>query len=71
MCWLTVRTGGLEAAIALHVVTNAVGLLVTPTQGVPDLTQSGDYGLAQILPSFVATLAYTAWVARKHSRLQA
>jgi membrane protease YdiL (CAAX protease family) len=64
MCWLTVRTGGLEAAIALHVVTNAVGLLVTATQGVPDLTQSGHYGLAQILPSLVATLAYTAWVAR-------
>lgn len=28
-CWLVVRTGGLEAAIALHAVNNIVGLLLT------------------------------------------
>ncbi|MFI6096440.1 lysostaphin resistance A-like protein [Lentzea sp. NPDC051213] len=65
MCWLTVRTGGIEAAIALHVANNAVGLLVVTTQGVPDLSQGGDYTAAQVLPSIAATLAYTWWVDRR------
>ncbi|SFR28078.1 Membrane protease YdiL, CAAX protease family [Lentzea waywayandensis] len=65
LCWLTIRTGGLEAAIALHVVNNAVGLLLATTQGAPDLSQSGDYTAAQILPGTVATLAYTWWVSRR------
>lgn len=65
MCWLTVRTGGLEAAIVLHVAYNAVGVLVATTQGVPSLDQSGDYTSAQVLPGTVTTLGYAWWVHRR------
>ncbi|WP_189259909.1 CPBP family intramembrane glutamic endopeptidase [Lentzea flava] len=65
MCWLTVRTGGLEAAIALHVANNATGMLVATTQGIPSLDQSGDYTVAQVLPGTVTTLAYAWWVDRR------
>lgn len=65
VCWLTIRTGGLEAAIALHVANNAVGMLLAATQGIPNLDQGGDYTAAQTLPSTAATLAYTWWVGRR------
>ncbi len=70
LCWLTVRTGGLEAAIALHVMNNAMGLLLTTTQGAPDLSQSGEYTAAQVLPSIAATVAYTWWVDRRSRAAQ-
>lgn len=65
VCWLTIRTGGLEAAIALHVANNAGGMLLAATQGTPNLDQGGDYTVAQVLPSTAATLAYTWWVGRR------
>jgi membrane protease YdiL (CAAX protease family) len=60
LCWLTIRTGGLEAAIALHVVNNAVLSAVAATHGVPSLDQSGTYSMSDVLPTMITTLAY-AW----------
>ncbi|WP_434450006.1 lysostaphin resistance A-like protein [Lentzea sp. E54] len=72
MCWLTVRTGGLEAAVALHAMNNTVAFLILAVQGKPGLDQSGDYGVWEVLPGIVVTLAYTWWVGRRagaaHSR---
>ncbi|GAA3357214.1 CPBP family intramembrane glutamic endopeptidase [Saccharopolyspora gregorii] len=64
MSWLTVRTGGLEAAIALHVVNNAFGMLVACTQGVPSLEQSGDFAAWDVLPTTALTVVYAWWIDR-------
>ncbi|MEV6232488.1 type II CAAX endopeptidase family protein [Saccharopolyspora shandongensis] len=69
MCWLTIRTGGLEAAIALHVVNNATFAVFSGAQGVPSLDQSGSYSLWDVLPTTVLTVAYTWWIDRRARRL--
>ncbi|MEV0700208.1 type II CAAX endopeptidase family protein [Saccharopolyspora sp. NPDC050389] len=69
MCWLTIRTGGLEAAIALHVANNATFAVIAGTQGVPSLDQSGSYSLWDVLPTTVLTVAYTWWIDRRARRL--
>lgn len=69
MCWLTLRTGGLEAAIALHVVNNVAVTVLEATQGVPDLDQGGSSSLWDVLPIAIATLAYTWWIDRRARRL--
>ncbi len=61
MCWLSIRTGGLEAAIGLHVCNNSLSLLVGGLSGVPDLRQAGDFSVVQVLPLVVAILVY-AWI---------
>ncbi|MDA3642596.1 CPBP family intramembrane metalloprotease [Saccharopolyspora indica] len=69
LCWLTLRTGGLEAAIALHVVNNVVLMVLESTQGMPDLNQAGgDYALWDVLPVAITTLLYTWWVDRQARR---
>lgn len=61
MCWLTVRTGGLEAAIALHATNNVLSLLVTGFSGVPNLEQAGDFAVMDVVPLLVAVPVY-AWI---------
>ncbi|SFT74468.1 Membrane protease YdiL, CAAX protease family [Actinopolyspora lacussalsi subsp. righensis] len=61
MCWLSIRTGGLEAAVAMHTANNALSLLVAGLSGVPSTEQSGDYPVIQVIPMIVAVLLF-AWV---------
>ncbi|MER7012254.1 type II CAAX endopeptidase family protein [Saccharopolyspora sp. NPDC000359] len=69
MCWLTIRTGGLEASIALHVVNNVVLIVLEATQGIPDLDQSGGgYTLWDVLPIATTTLLYAWWIDRRSRR---
>lgn len=62
MSWLTVRTGGLEAAIGLHIANNSLGLIVAGLSGIPNLDQGGEYPLIQVWPVAVASIIY-AWLA--------
>ncbi|WP_223208194.1 CPBP family intramembrane glutamic endopeptidase [Actinopolyspora erythraea] len=68
MCWLSVRTGGLEAAVAMHTANNSLSLLVAGLGGVPSVQQSGDYQVIQVLPMAVAILIYTWVIDRRASR---
>ncbi|MCA1192303.1 CPBP family intramembrane glutamic endopeptidase [Saccharopolyspora sp. 6V] len=68
MCWLVVRTGGLEAAIALHVVNNSLSLLVGGLGGVPGVEQAGDFPVGDVLPFIAAILAYAWWADRRAAR---
>ncbi|WP_243789845.1 CPBP family intramembrane glutamic endopeptidase [Saccharopolyspora gloriosae] len=65
MCWLTLRTGGLEAAIALHVANNSLSVLVSGLSGVPGIEQAGDFALGDVLPFIAAVLGYAWWVDRR------
>ncbi|GAB2660510.1 CPBP family intramembrane metalloprotease [Saccharopolyspora gloriosae] len=65
MCWLTLRTGGLEAAIALHVANNSLSVLVSGLSGVPGIEQAGDFAVGDVLPFIAAVLAYGWWVDRR------
>jgi membrane protease YdiL (CAAX protease family) len=58
--WITVRTGGLEAGIALHVVNNMVGMALSATEGDLSLTQ-GSVPLPEVLGDVVPLLLW-AWV---------
>jgi len=62
---VTWRTGGLEAAIALHVVNNVVSflLLTSGVLGTTVMTSEGSTVLAPII-QLVFTVAYLAWVER-------
>lgn len=66
--WLTTRTGGLEAAIAFHVVTNLVAL--TAAAAVDDLDSAvvieGIPPAAALLD--MATIAVIAWVLDRNAR---
>lgn len=68
LCWLSVRTGGLEAAIGLHVCNNSLSLLVGGLSGVPDLRQAGDFTLVQVVPLVLAILVYAVIVDRRAAR---
>ncbi|PZU48765.1 MAG: CPBP family intramembrane metalloprotease domain-containing protein [Microbacterium sp.] len=66
--WLTWRTGGLEAAIALHVVNNLTGFLVSLALG-SDPTES-ETGWMSFLWSFVLIGGYVAlveWMLRRRA----
>lgn len=63
-CWLTIRTGGLEATIAMHVVNNGLSLALSGLSGVPSLEQAGDYALSEVIPFMVAMPLYGWWVDR-------
>lgn len=65
LCWVTIRTGGLEAAIALHMVNNVTGTILESTQGVPSLDQTGDYSTWDVLPMTVLTVVYAWWIDRR------
>jgi uncharacterized protein len=67
--WLTVRTGGLEAAIALHVVNNLLGSVLLAAYG--DLAQTETAAdlpwpmVALDVPILVAYAVVVAWLARR------
>ncbi|SEG41820.1 CAAX protease self-immunity [Thermomonospora echinospora] len=61
--WLTVRTGGLEAAIAIHVVNNVVAFLLPAAVGQLSLEQ-GDIPWPYVLADLAPLLLYAALVAR-------
>lgn len=69
LSWLTFRTGGLEAALVLHVVVNMVYTLVAATQGIPDLGAEVSYRAWDALPGIAVTLAYSYWIARRATRM--
>jgi membrane protease YdiL (CAAX protease family) len=62
---VTLRTGGLEAAIALHVINNVAAFLVL-TSGIQGTTQMGSEGSGPLAPltQLVLTAAYVVWVDR-------
>ncbi|MER2134496.1 MAG: CPBP family intramembrane glutamate endopeptidase, partial [Arthrobacter sp.] len=60
--WLTWRTGGLEAAIALHVVNNLV-VLALGAVGLAD-PNAADLPLAHLPVSIIVVLAYALLVVR-------
>lgn len=66
MCWLTIRTGGLEAAIGWHAANNALSLIVGGLSGVPDLAHPGGFAPMDVLPMTVAVLLY-AWLADRRA----
>lgn len=60
--WLTLRTGGLEAAIALHVVNNVLVFALLATGALGSTAQSASGGdLVGLLLSAVTTIAY-CWI---------
>ena len=65
MSWLTLRTGGLEAAIGLHVANNVLSLLVAGVYGVPSLEQAGDFAAADVVPFLVVIPLYGWFVDRR------
>lgn len=67
--WLTIKTGGLEAAIALHVTNNVVSLAYATLQGTPGLGQGGAYSVWETVPTLVSTVGYTWWITRRARQL--
>ncbi|MGW0861118.1 CPBP family intramembrane glutamic endopeptidase [Streptomyces sp. NPDC002611] len=69
--WLTIRTGGLEAAIALHVLNNLVafGTLAAIVDGLASDETAADSPWPVALVDVATTLMYVAlvlWLARRH-----
>ncbi|MFC9972548.1 type II CAAX prenyl endopeptidase Rce1 family protein [Spirillospora sp. NPDC127200] len=65
--WITVRTGGLEAAIALHVFNNLMAFLLPAAVGQLDLEQ-GDVPWQYVVADVIPMLLYAAavvWLARR------
>lgn len=67
MCWLTIRTGGLEAAIGLHIANNVLSLLVAGIYGVPSLEQAGDFAAADVVP-FLIVIPLYGWLADRRAK---
>lgn len=69
MAWLTWYTGGLEAAIALHVVHNLVAFVLAAYEG--DFDSSGDTGSWQSLLATIVEVSVfclvVAWMRRKQA----
>ncbi|WP_143556882.1 CPBP family intramembrane glutamic endopeptidase [Serinibacter salmoneus] len=59
--WLTLRTGGLEAAISLHVVNNVVVFSLQATGIFGSTEGSGEGSLVGVLATLISTIAY-CWV---------
>jgi membrane protease YdiL (CAAX protease family) len=69
--WLTIRTGGLEAAVALHVLNNLVafGTLAAVVDGLTSEETAADSPWPLALADVATTLMYAAlvlWLARRH-----
>ncbi|WP_328412376.1 CPBP family intramembrane metalloprotease [Streptomyces violaceus] len=69
--WLTIRTGGLEAAVALHVLNNLVafGTLAAVVDGLTSDETAADSPWPLALADVATTLMYAAlvlWLARRH-----
>lgn len=64
---LTIRTGGLEAAIAAHTANNVV-LFVLDALGMFSATGDGDYGPVDLIPTIVSSIVFLVlveWMARR------
>lgn len=73
--WLTIRTGGLEAAVALHALNNLLGFGVSAALvgGLTDDGTAADAPWTLAAVDTVATLLYAAlvlWLARRHRPAQ-
>jgi membrane protease YdiL (CAAX protease family) len=67
--WLAVRTGGLEASIALHVFTNMMGLLVLAASDLmSDALEQGAAPFSAFLASMLALALYALAVVRVAER---
>ncbi|GAA2420225.1 hypothetical protein GCM10010191_34320 [Actinomadura vinacea] len=65
--WMTVRSGGLEAAIALHVLNNLMAFLLPAAMGQLDIVQGAvpwQYVLADVVPMLLYAAA-VAWLVRR------
>ena len=65
--WVTVRTGGLEAAIALHVFNNLMAFLISAAVGQLEIVQGSvpwEVVVADVVPMVLFALA-TVWLARR------
>ncbi|MDL4772092.1 CPBP family intramembrane glutamic endopeptidase [Actinomadura xylanilytica] len=65
--WLAVRSGGLEASIALHVFNNLMAFLLPAAVGTLDIEQGGvpwQYVLADVLPMLLYA-AVIVWLMRR------
>jgi uncharacterized protein len=68
-CWLTFRTGGLEAAIVLHAVNNVVVVLVLGLQGVPATDGAPpELTALDVLPGILVSVLYAWWIAQRAAR---
>ncbi len=65
-CWITFRTGGLEAAVVLHAVTNILVSPVTGSQGlVEPAADHPDLSAVEVLPGMLVAPLYAWWVATR------
>ncbi|OZM73621.1 CPBP family intramembrane metalloprotease domain-containing protein [Amycolatopsis antarctica] len=67
-CWLTIRTGGLEAVIAMHVMNNSLAVLASGLGGDSDFEQAGEVPPGSVLPIVLAILGYAWWIDRRAAR---
>lgn len=69
LAWLTWRTGGLEAAVAIHVVNNMVGEALMPFTDFSDIFNRsagvGDWTVLIQIAVIAATSGVLAWLARR------
>nr|MDT0660219.1 type II CAAX endopeptidase family protein [Micromonospora sp. DSM 115978] len=67
--WLTVRTGGIEAAVALHVVNNLAAMILSAAIGALDSTETAADAPWQMfvvdVPMFVGYAALALWWSRR------
>ena len=67
--WLVVRTGGLEAAVALHIVNNVLAMVVLPFSDFSDMFERGEgAGDPSVLINMAVIVGATAlidWLARR------
>jgi hypothetical protein len=72
MAWLTIRTGGLEAAIGFFLVDRLLTTLVEQSQGIPAVGPSPPQSvleqLAYWIPWLVVVLGYAWWTVRAAAR---
>jgi len=55
--WVTIRTGGLEASLALHIVNNLTGMILSASEGDVSLEQ-GSIPLPEVLGDVVSLLVW-------------
>ena len=69
LAWLTIRTGGLEAAIALHTVNNLVFMTLAAADGSLNLEENAGGSSWEMLvvdvPVFVLYAVVVSWLARR------
>lgn len=58
---LTIRTGGLEAAIAAHTANNVV-LFVLDAAGMFSATDASGYGPVDLIPTVISSVVFLVWV---------